>query len=55
MQVNLVIAYVKRLAKKLKKEKGITHTEALNEVSQQYGYRDYQHLINTAKNENKIP
>lgn len=37
------LEFVKRQAKKLKKEKGITHTEALNEVSKGIGFQNWEH------------
>ena len=35
------IERLKREAKALKKEKGIAHTQALDEVARKYGYADY--------------
>jgi YozE SAM-like protein len=37
------IAYIKRLAKKLKKEKGISHTEALDLISKEHSYSNWKH------------
>lgn len=46
MQSQFKIGLIKLRAKKLKREKGITHTQALNEVIKVYGFRDWQHFIN---------
>lgn len=35
---------LKRAAKKLKKEKGIKHYEALNEIARQNGFQNWKHL-----------
>ena len=39
----LTLAYVKRQAKKLKKEKSITHTEALESTAKHFGFSNYKH------------
>jgi Glyoxalase superfamily protein len=47
MQHNL--EYLKRQAKKLKKEQGITHAEALNKIAVSVGYSNWKNLINDNK------
>lgn len=37
------IAYIKRQAKKLKKDQGISHTQALEIISKKYGYNNWKH------------
>ena len=46
------IDYLKRLAKNLKKEKGLNHHEALNEIVQNRGFSNWTHFI---KNPNANP
>jgi len=43
---------IKFRARKLKKELGITYTEALNQLSTQYGYSNWEHLQNVIKQGN---
>lgn len=38
------IPTLKRLAKAIKRDKGISHSEALDQVAQQYGYNAWSHL-----------
>ncbi|ABO59896.1 hypothetical protein LA345_39825 (plasmid) [Burkholderia vietnamiensis] len=40
------IEAIKRAAKALKKEKGIQHSEALNEASREYGFDNFRHAQN---------
>lgn len=46
------VDYVKRLAKKLKKEEGITHYEALDQIVQKLGFKNWKHFNNQNKNSN---
>jgi YozE SAM-like fold len=47
------IDYIKRLAKKIKKEKSITHTQALDFISIEHGYFNWKHYLNIlSKNTN---
>ncbi|WP_348071136.1 hypothetical protein [Dyadobacter sp.] len=39
------LEFIKRLAKKMKKEKGITHTQALEAVCIEIGYDSYKHCL----------
>lgn len=39
------IAYLKRQAKNIKKEKNISHTEALNIIAKTYGYSNWIHCL----------
>lgn len=39
-------SYIKQVAKKLKKDKGISHTEALEEAVKLHGYSNYKHYLN---------
>lgn len=43
------VEYLKRLAKTVKKEKGITHTEALDLIARERGYQDWKDLISKNK------
>lgn len=47
---NALIGQLKKKAKMLKKEKGITHTEALNIVAQELKFRSWDHLMETHNN-----
>ncbi|MDF1674948.1 MAG: hypothetical protein P1U44_04455 [Vicingaceae bacterium] len=46
------IDYVKRLAKKLAKEKNIPHHEALDVISKERNYNNWKHFYNENKNHN---
>lgn len=37
------IAYIKRLAKNIKKQHGISHTQALDLISKEHGYSNWKH------------
>ncbi len=37
------LAYIKNEARKLKKEKGISHSQALEKISKEYGYSNWAH------------
>jgi hypothetical protein len=47
------IDYLKREAKKLKKEKNIKYSEALELIAADYGFRNWQHCIKTLNKEPK--
>lgn len=47
------IVFLKKKAKKLKKEKEIPHTEALNEVAKELKFRSWDHLMKTFNNKQK--
>jgi hypothetical protein len=44
------IEWLKRQAKKLKKEKNITHTEALDQLAKDNKYVNWKHLQQANKN-----
>ncbi|MDI1254571.1 MAG: glyoxalase superfamily protein [Flavobacterium sp.] len=47
------LEYIKRQAKKLRKELGITHTEALEKIAKQYGFTNWincQRTLNQNQN-----
>lgn len=48
------ILYIKRLAKKLKKEKKIKHSEALDIISKEKGYMGWKDLLNKNKGEGDL-
>ena len=48
------IDYVKRLAKKLAKEKNIPHHEALDVISKERNYNNWKHFYNENKNHNAL-
>ena len=50
---DLNIKWLKRLAKKLKKEIGIPHVECLHRVAKEQGYRHWDHLMRTYNNADK--
>jgi hypothetical protein len=43
---NVSPSFLKQEAKKLKKEKGISHSEALNEAAKLHGFSGYKHYLN---------
>ena len=45
------INYVKKQAKRLKRETDKTHTECLHIISKDLGYRTWDHLLKTYKHE----
>ena len=45
MSTNLTIAYYKREAKKIKKDKGISHAQALDLVARSHGFSNWIHCI----------
>jgi hypothetical protein len=45
MKKQHTIAFIKRQASKLKKERGISHHEALEQVSKAYGYANWMHCL----------
>ncbi|WP_291087479.1 YozE family protein [Flavobacterium sp. BFFFF1] len=47
--------YIKRQAKKLRKELGITHTEALENVAKQYGFANWINCQRTLNQKRDIP
>lgn len=47
-------SYIKQQAKKIKKEKGISHTEALEEAVKLHGYSNYKHYLNDLKTNRDI-
>lgn len=58
MENQHTIAYVKRQAKKIKKERGISHNEALDIVSKSCGFSNWMHChrsLNQEKNDNVEP
>ncbi len=45
IQQNLNLPILKRLAKKLKKEKGLAHHEALDQTAKELGFNNWKHLV----------
>lgn len=44
------VNYVKRLAKKIKKEENLTHHQALNLIAKKFGFKNWKHFYNENKN-----
>lgn len=42
---NLTLEYIKRQAKKIRKERNITHTQALELLAKEYGYSNWKHCL----------
>jgi hypothetical protein len=42
-------SFLKQIAKKLKKEKSLSHSRALDEAAGLYGYSNYKHYLNDSK------
>lgn len=40
------VEYLKRRAKKIRKERSIRHHEALNEAAKEFGFQKYKHFLN---------
>lgn len=40
------IDWLKRQAKNIKKQEGISHTESLNKIAQLYGFENWKELLN---------
>lgn len=47
--------YIKRHAKKIKKETGISHHDALDQASQEAGFSNWKHFISSAKQNPESP
>lgn len=49
MNPQVTIDLFKKEAKRIKKEKGITHSEALDQISKSLGFNNYRQVINEAE------
>lgn len=47
------INYIKRQAKSLKKDRGISHTDALEMLSKDHGYSNWQHCVKSLTQETR--
>jgi hypothetical protein len=53
---NLTLDYIRRQAKKIRKERNITHTQALELLAQEYGYSNWKHCLRalSKQSDNKV-
>lgn len=49
----LTVAYVKKLAKRIKRERHVNHSTALELAAQAFGFEDWQHFLKSVKESEK--